>query len=208
MKILPSLASADQMYLGETIQMLKDYPYLHFDIEDGNFVPNITFGMKTIRAAAALCKARMDAHLMVVNPYDYFKPLADTGFAAVSFHWEATGYPLRHINRIHELGMDAGIAINPCTSVTEIFPYLDRIEYVLVMTSEPDGKGEMFQDNMIEKIQDFAERTDNRVHIIADGGIGEREFDCVKKAGATAVVMGRTIFRSDNPLSVIKKFVE
>ena len=106
MKIFPSLASADPMNLGESIRRLEGYPYLHLDIEDGNFVPNITFGMKTVRAAASICTAKIDAHLMVTNPEDYLEELAAAGVEAAAFHIEATGYPLRLINRIHQLLSD------------------------------------------------------------------------------------------------------
>lgn len=206
MQILPSLASADQMHLGEAIRALKGCPCLHFDIEDGNFVPNITFGMKTIRAAAKLWEGRMDAHLMVTNPADYLDFLAEAGFCAAAFHWEATGYPLYLIHRIHQLGMKAGIALNPRTSAREILPYKNRIDYVLVMTSEPDGEGDLFQAEMLDKIKTLAECSGGRYQILADGGIGEKEFYAVKEAGASGVVMGRTVFQSEDPLSVIHKF--
>lgn len=206
MKILPSLASADQMHLGEAIRSLEGHPYLHFDVEDGNFVPNITFGLKTIRAAAAICKARMDAHLMVTNPLDYLEPLASAGFAAVAFHWESTGYPMRVLNRIHKLRMQAGIALNPCTSAEVIRPYVQTVEYVLVMTSEPDGEGDLFQPAMLDKIKSLSEMSQGRFEIIVDGGIGEKEFPLVREAGATSVVMGRTVFQSEDPISTIDKF--
>lgn len=208
MKIFPSLASADPMNLGESIRRLEGYPYLHIDIEDGNFVPNITFGMKTVRAAANKCTAQMDVHLMVTNPEDYLEELAAAGVGAVAFHIETAGYPQRLVNRIHKLGMRAGIALNPCTAFQAVTPYLDRIEYVLLMSSEPDGDKEAFQEHVLDKIRQLARVSEGGTDIIADGGIGSDEYDKVKEAGAAGVVMGRTIFRSEHPLSVIESFHE
>lgn len=208
MKIFPSLASADPMNLGEGIRRLEGYPYLHLDIEDGNFVPNITFGMKTVRAAASICTAKMDAHLMVTNPEDYLEELAAAGVEAAAFHIEATGYPLRLINRIHQLGMKAGIALNPCTSYQTLLPYLGQAEYILLMSSEPDRALEAFQEHIPDKIRQIAKVSGGRMDIVADGGIGPDEYNKVKEAGATGIVMGRTIFRSEHPLSVIESFHE
>lgn len=203
MKILPSLASANPMCLEKEIQRLKDYPYLHFDIEDGNFVPNITFGMKTIKAAAALSKASFDAHLMVTNPLDYIEELSHLGFKAAAFHWEAAGYPLRIINKIKKYGMKAGIAINPATEIRETAPYLRKVDYVLVMTSEPDGEGDLYQEEMQKKVKWLAENKSERMEIIVDGGIREKELMELKKAGATMAVMGRYAFHSEDPVQTM-----
>ena len=115
MKIFPSLASADQLKLREEIEKLKNHTYLHYDIEDGNFVPNITFGLGTVRLAAEVTEASMDAHLMVQNPLDYLNDLQACGFKAVAVHWEALDYPSRIITEIKRRGMKAGIALNPRT---------------------------------------------------------------------------------------------
>lgn len=169
---------------------------LHFDIEDGNFVPNITFGMKTVRSACALLKdIACDAHLMVTNPADYLEDLADNGFEAVAFHWEAAPYPMRLIHKIRKLGMRAGIAINPRTPAQEITDYLDRTDYVLIMSSEPDGAGECFQKESLEKIRFFRQRNPS-VEIIVDGGVNENNIRDVISAGASGVVLGRAIFRA------------
>ena len=206
MKILPSLASANQMCLKEEIEALGSHPYLHFDIEDGNFVPNITFGMKTIKAAVSESDQVWDAHLMVTNPLDYIEPLAAEGCAAAAFHWEAAGYPLLLINKIHRAGMKAGIALNPCTEVHMLTPYLARLDYVLIMTSEPDGEGDLFQREMIGKVKWLSEKYRDQIEIIVDGGIAEEEFLMVRDAGAAGVVMGRTVFASQSPYDTIQRF--
>lgn len=197
-KILPSLASANQMRLEQEIRRVESVGYLHFDIEDGNFVPNITFGMKTVRSACEIAKDLCrDAHLMVTNPEDYLEDLAECGFSAVAFHWEAAPYPMRLIHKIHSLKMRAGIAINPRTPVTDIMDYIDSIDYVLLMSSEPDGAGEYFQDRVLNKIcmirgkkMDF--------EIIVDGGVNENNFQDVIYAGASGAILGRAIFQAEN----------
>lgn len=197
-KILPSLASANQMCLEQEIRRVESLGCLHFDIEDGNFVPNITFGMKTVRSACALLKdIACDAHLMVTNPADYLEDLAECGFQAVAFHWEAAPYIMRLINKIRKLGMRAGIAINPRTPAQEITDYLDRVDYVLIMSSEPDGAGECFQKEALDKIRFFRQHNPS-VEIIVDGGVNENNFRDVICAGASGVVLGRAIFRAEN----------
>lgn len=208
MKIFPSLASADLLKLGENIRRLKGHPYLHIDVEDGNFVPNITFGMKTVRAAAGISSAEVDAHLMVTHPEEYLEELAEAGVKAAAFHMEASGYPVRLIHKIHKLGMKAGAALNPCTPYQTVLPYLDQADYVLLMSSEPDGAGEDFQEHVLEKIRQLSRASKGQAVIIVDGGIGPEEYCRVKEAGAAGVVMGRTIFQSEHPLSVIESFVK
>ena len=206
MKILPSAASANQLCLGREIEALGSHKYLHFDIEDGNFVPNITFGMKTIRSVVSKYNKIWDAHLMVTNPLMYIEELAEAGCSAAAFHWESTGYPLRVLHKIKEMGMKAGIALNPNTPAAVLKPYVNRLDYILIMTSEPDGEGDLFQMEMIQKVEWLAGVCGSETEIIADGGIGENEFLCLRKAGATGTVMGRTIFASEHPCDTIEKF--
>lgn len=204
-KILPSLASANQMCLEREIQKVESLGYLHFDIEDGNFVPNITFGMKTVRSACALVKdVSCDAHLMVTNPENYLEDLAACGFSAVAFHWEAAPYPMHLIHKIHGLGMRAGIALNPRTLAAEITDYMDSADYVLLMSSEPDHAGEFFQNRVLNKIQFIREKKPD-FEIIVDGGVNESNFENVVCAGASGVVLGRAIFQAEN---VSKKIAE
>lgn len=207
-KILPSLASADQLNLGREIHKVETLHYLHFDVEDGNFVPNITFGMKTIRSVCAVLKnICCDAHLMVTNPLEYLDELAGLGFAAVAFHWECAPYPMRLVNRIHRLGMKAGIALNPRTPISEIADYLDAVDYILLMSSEPDDSGEKFQENVLKKIS-FLREQDCRIEIIVDGGVNESNFQRVVSAGASGVVLGRAIFQAEDVDSLIMRLLE
>lgn len=205
MKIFPSLASADQMNLKKEIYRIRDHKYLHFDIEDGNFVPNISFGMKTIQAAAKLSNAALDAHLMVTNPMDYLEKLKKLNFQAAAFHWESTGYPLRVLNKIKDLGMRAGIGLNPATDVRVLKPYLKEADYILIMTSEPDGRGDNFQETMLQKVKWIRENQEKSIEIIADGGIGSFELERLKKVGASGAVIGRKVFQAEDPMKALSE---
>lgn len=206
MKIFPSLASADQLKLKEEIEQIKNHTYLHFDIEDGNFVPNITFGLSTVRQAAKMTEAFMDAHLMVQNPLDYLNDLRACGFGAAAVHWEALDYPSRVISGIKKRGMKAGVALNPKTSIDEVEFYLNEVDYFLIMTSEPDGIGEKFRPDMMRKIRWLANRCRTDQDIIADGGISEKEIWILKENGATGAVIGRAVFQAEDPSGAITYF--
>jgi len=205
MLILPSAASSNQADLAGEIRRLGGHPYLHFDIEDGNFVPNITFGIKTCRALRPLSEAAFDAHLMTTDPMAYIPELLALDFKAIAFHWESTGYPMRVINAIRDGGAKAGIAVNPRTPAQEIIPYLPEIDYALVMTAEPDGRGDLFQRAMLDKIR--ALRTARpELAIVADGAVSGALLPEVKAAGADAAVMGRAVFSAPDPYEAICAF--
>lgn len=203
--ILPSIASANQSNLSEEIRRLGQHPYLHFDVEDGNFVPNITFGIKTIRALRPLSAASFDAHLMVTQPMAYIPDLLALNFQSIAFHWESAPYPSMLIEAIRNGGAHPGIALNPRTPASEILPYLPAVDYILVMTSEPDGKGDLFQPAMLEKIR-ILHQANAKVKIVADGGITEGSLPAVRHAGADTVVMGRAIFSASSPDTAIQLF--
>lgn len=204
-QIYPSLASSNQANLTGEIQRLRDHPYLHFDIEDGNFVDNISFGLKTIRAVRPLTAAAFDAHLMVTDPMRYIPALLDLQFQAIAFHWESTGYPLVCINAIHDGGVKAGIALNPATPVSAILDYLPLIDYVLLMAAEPDGRGDQFQPHVLHKIKCLHE-AQLQLPLIVDGAVSADNLQQVVRAGASGVVMGRAVFSAAAPYAQIQKF--
>ena len=206
-RILPSLASSNTSNMEAAIRSLNGYPYLHFDIEDGNFVDNITFGLKTIRAVRELTDAEFDAHLMVTDPLKYIAPLAELKFGTAAFHWESTGYPMRVINAVKNAGMRVSIALNPVTPASAITDYLQLVDEVLVMTSEPDGAGETFQPHIMKKIRRIRE-ADAAVDITVDGGANKALLPELIAAGATKVVMGRAVFRAENPSEFIRECEE
>lgn len=201
--IFPSIASADHSSLRDVIGQLSDYPLLHIDVEDGNFVPNITFGIKTIKALRGLTSAAFDAHLMVTDPAAYIPQLLALDFKAIAFHWESAPYPMALINSIHQGNAKAGIALNPRTSAAEILSYLPEIDYVLIMTSEPDGLGDQFQPATLDKIRQIR-AADASFPIMVDGGISEELLPSVLEAGATQVVMGRAVFSTPDPYETLR----
>ena len=208
MMILPSLASADQMNLQSEIEKVRFIGNLHFDIEDGNFVPNITFGLKTIKCASEICRdMKKDAHLMVTDPEVYIEPLASCGFEKVAFHWESAPYPSRLIEKIHKYRMQAGIAINPRTQIGEIEDWLERVEYILLMSSEPDGAGEQFQRSVLKKAGRIREEC-SWIPIIVDGGVNKSNYAELVDAGVSGVVLGRAIFQADNVSELVKEFLK
>lgn len=189
--ILPSVASSDMLDLGGSVARVKDY--VHIDIEDGNFVPNITFGMKTV---AAICGAAagktIDVHLLVTNPMDYLNELSGLGVHAVCAHIEALPYPLLFVNRAKSLGMKAGLALNISTPLDHIRAVRDDLDYVLLMTAEPDDRGCMLYPPALQRAAEFAAK--GEVPLVADGGLDMEAVRKLEASGAYAAVLGRYYF--------------
>lgn len=202
--IIPSIASANQLCLQDELNRLKDTPFLHIDIEDGNFLPNITFGMKTVQAVAGASKAAADAHLLATNPAGYLEPLAACGIRRVCFHIETAPYPAELLNRIRQLGMKAGLAFNFKTDVREALPFLSSLDYILIMTAEPDGRGCSFCERILDKIRQARALLPAHIGIWTDGGIGKEQLPLVAAAGADTVVMGRAVWQAEDPAAQIR----
>jgi len=147
---------------------------------------------------------KMDAHLMVTNPYLYIDALAKIGIASIAAHFECMSYPMEYLRTIKGLGMKAGIAINPKTITNGLYYYADKLDYVLVMTAEPDTSGQEFQPNMLEKIAEIRKTFPETMEIWVDGGIKEHHLADLSKAGANVVIMGRAVFGAENPVEFIK----
>lgn len=207
-RIIPSLASADPLRMVEQISKLGDYPFLHLDIEDGNFIPNITFGMKTVRAVAGSTDKELDAHLMVTKPSDYLEELLENRVKRIAFHIEAVPYPAVYLNRIREEGGIAGLAFNCMEPVDSALPYENSLDYVLIMTSEPDGREQAFNPYMLKKIRRAREIFSDRITIMADGGISEETAKQVAEAGADILIMGRTVWGAKEPEKKILEIME
>lgn len=207
-RIDPSLASADPLRLAEQIKQLEGHPLLHLDMEDGNFVPNLTFGMKTVRAVAAYADQELDAHLMVTDPGGYIEELLDAGVRKIAFHVESAPYPAIYLNHIRERGGKAGLAFNCMESVESALPYEDSLDYVLIMTSEPDGRGQEFNPRMLEKIRQARAVFSDRIRIMADGGISEERMEQVLEAGADILVMGRAVWGVKEPGRKIRELAD
>jgi ribulose-phosphate 3-epimerase len=206
MRIIPSIASADQLVLKEEILRLGDSPCLHIDIEDSSFVPNITFGLKTVKAIASCSKAELDAHLMVANPGELILPLRDAGIRRICVHIEPLAFPARIIEMIRAAGMEAGLALTMKTPVEQLLPYQEKISYVLILSSEPDGE-ERFNPFALKKIRNARDLLPHGVSLWVDGGINSGLLNEVKKSGADTVIMGRALWQSGNPKMFIEKML-
>ncbi len=197
--IAPSLLSADFGYFGEAVQAtsIAGAEYLHFDVMDGQFVPNITFGMPAVKALRPLSSAFFDVHLMITQPERYVEAFASAGADGITVHVEACPHLDRVLAQIRGLGKRAGVALNPATP-PNFLPYiLDKIDLVLVMTVNPGFGGQAFIPAMLEKIsivRRLIEAAPHPIHIEVDGGIDTQTAPQVVEAGATALVAGTSIF--------------
>lgn len=207
-KIIPSLASADQYNLEKEISKLKTYPLLHLDIEDGNFIPNITFGLKTVKAVAENTDKILDVHLMVTNPELYIDSLLELGVKGIAIHAEASLYPGEYLEKIRKGGAASGLAVNFKAGPDEILPYKDKLDYVLVMTSEPDGRGQEFNPYTLKKINELRVALPPNIDIMADGGINASNMKEVIKAGANILVMGREVWSAPDPEKRLAELAE
>ena len=194
MRISPSIASSNLLNIQSELEKINNqYEDLHIDIEDGNFVPNITFGKKMIAMLRDATELPFSVHLMVKDPIEYIYDLAQLKSHVIVIHGESTQYVLRYINRIHQLGMKAGIALNPTTSIDSYQYLLSKCDSVLIMTSEPDNDGEKFLSGMLFKIQKI--RNIFPGEIWCDGGIDFENMKVLKKMNIDVCVMGRAIFK-------------
>lgn len=196
--VYPSLASANQLSLAGEIDRVASYGRLHLDIEDGVFVPNITFGMRTVRQVAEYAAGRMqlDAHLLVCEPKEWIAPLATCGITRIAVHLEALRYPLEALRRIRDSGLRAGLALNFATPAEVVRPFLEELDYVIVMTAEPDGGEMRFRPAMLEKLRLLSGMLEGR-ELWADGGVNAENMEHVTASGATAAVLGRAVFSQE-----------
>lgn len=195
MNISPSIASANQLRLEEEIQKIHKGQFydLHIDIEDGNFIPNITFGLKTILAIRRITTLPFSFHLMVNNPLEYVNKLCDLKPSIIFAHVESLPYPSEFITLVKNKGVKVGLAFNPITQL-EPFTYLfNQLDGILIMTSEPDGEGQFFIPPMIEKVK-IVKNKSLPIEIWVDGGISKDRLENLLQNGVTNCVMGRAIF--------------
>jgi ribulose-phosphate 3-epimerase len=196
-KISPSILSADFLNLGRDIESIATADFLHFDVMDGHFVPNLTFGPAIMKQVRACTDLPIDAHLMVSNPDDVIDDYLKAGADYVTFHIEASRDAAEMIERIHAAGKGAGIAISPDTPAEAVEPYLSDLELVLVMTVYPGFGGQSFIEAMLPKIARVREMCDGLgvdPLIAVDGGIGKDTVARAAKAGADTFDAGSSVF--------------
>lgn len=207
--IIPSILSANFSRMAESVEMMlkAGANTFHVDIMDGHFVPNITFGPELVRSLKNEFDLTLDVHLMVDNPMDTFSWFEKAGADWISFHIEATLHAHRLLNMIREKGKRAGITLNPSTSVELVYPVLNELDFVLLMSVNPGFEGQRFIPSTIEKIKQlkkFIENMEDGPDIQVDGGIGPDNLRAVLEAGATLIVAGSSIFKSKDPVSTYK----
>lgn len=202
--LAPSILAADMLNLGDELKKIENSgsKYVHVDVMDGCFVPNISFGMPIISSVRKATDLVVDVHAMIVDPDKYIMDFIKCGADIVTFHLEALPKEriLNAIKLIHDNGKKVGISIKPKTSEREIIPYLDLIDMVLVMTVEPGFGGQSFMYDMMDKIK--AIRDINKdIDIQVDGGINDETLQIAKEAGANIFVLGTGFFKSNTPIN-------
>ncbi len=211
MKLSPSVLSADFTKLGEQIQLLETagVDYIHLDIMDGQFVPNISFGIPVIEAIRKVTDIPLDVHLMIEEPIRYLQEFKDAGADILTVHVEACTHLHRTISRIREMDMKAGVALNPTSSVNVLNYIFDDIDLALIMSVDPGFAGQAFIPAMLDKVKRIRKIADDKglknLDIEVDGGVTLNNVAAVVDAGANVIVAGSAIFQGDAEAN-IKEF--
>lgn len=203
MKVSPSMLSCDFSNLKSEIEKITNAgaDYVHLDVMDGNFVPNITFGAPIIKAIRKYSDLPFDVHLMIDAPSRYIEDFANAGADIITFHIEAEKDVKGTIRKIKNFGVKAGLSVKPGTAIDDVFPYLDNLDLVLVMTVEPGFGGQKFMDDMVEKVKKIKSEIKKRnlnVEVEVDGGINEDTAKIVAKVGADVCVAGTSVFHAND----------
>lgn len=202
--LAPSILSANFSCLGDEVREVEagGADWIHVDVMDGHFVPNLTIGPLVVEAIRPLTKLPLDCHLMVSRPEDWVDPFVEAGADVVTVHAEATAHLDRLLARIRERGCKVGVSINPATSLARIEEVLDTVDLVLVMSVNPGFGGQKFIESTLSKIERLAEvraaKKGRQFLIQVDGGVSEKNIGALRKAGADVFVAGSAIFSAKN----------
>ncbi len=208
--IAPSVLSANFANLERDLEMINqsEADWFHIDVMDGVFVPNISFGFPVIQAIKKIAKKPLDVHLMIVQPERFIQQFKDAGASILSVHYEASTHLHRTIQQIKAAGMQAGVAINPHTTVTLLEDIISDIDLVCMMSVNPGFGGQKFIDRTYQKIEDLKNiilKRNSKAKIEIDGGVDLNNALLLIKTGADVLVAGNTVFSSANPKETISK---
>ncbi len=210
-KISPSILSSDYGKLSSELKRMEDCgaDMLHIDVMDGHFVPNITLGAPIVKCIRKSSSLPFDVHLMISDPYKYIPDFVKAGSDIITFHVESDSDIEKTIDLILDSGKKAGLSVKPKTPIEAVYPYLDKLSMVLVMTVEPGFGGQSFMEDMMPKVSAVKAEIDRRgldIDIQVDGGINKDTISVAAKAGANVFVSGNAIFSSDDAAKTIADF--
>ena len=212
-KVSPSLLAADFANLTKDIDMINrsEADWLHLDVMDGVFVPNISFGFPVLQAVAKICQKPLDVHLMIVDPGKFTEQVKALGVYMMNVHYEACPHLHRTIQQIHDAGMKAGVTLNPHTPVNVLEDIIQDVDMVLLMTVNPGFGGQKFIEHSIQKVQrlkELIQKSGSHALIEVDGGVNHETAPRLVEAGVDVLVAGSYVFGAENPEQRIKELKE